>query len=162
MSEWMVHLVQRLQDTHQELHNHHGQHRAGLSRPSPQTPRSKRSPGQVSLDLTVIRSETLGPAQINLDLNTTIGSQSTENLAEVCTVNLMQVELPHTLTEPLEQDFLERKSRSTSSLLDSSLELNSQMCLQDKILLDQMELPEPPEAEPQREEDWCGCVGLRL
>ncbi|KFO35935.1 hypothetical protein H920_02657 [Fukomys damarensis] len=77
-----------------------------------------------------------------------MGTQYTESLAELCTVSTVQAGPPHTMMELLEQDFPERKSRSTSSVFDSSPELISQANPQDELVLNQLEPPEPAEAEP--------------
>ncbi|KFO35521.1 hypothetical protein H920_03081 [Fukomys damarensis] len=76
-----------------------------------------------------------------------MGTQSAESLAELCTVSTVKAGPPETVMESKEQDFLERKRRSTSSVFDSSPELISQVDPQDDLLLNQLEPPEPTEAE---------------
>ncbi|KFO35937.1 hypothetical protein H920_02659 [Fukomys damarensis] len=81
------------------------------------------------------------------------GNHSADSLAELCSVSTVQAGPPHTGMEPLEQDFPDRNSRSSSAVPDSSLEWNSQIDFIEELLLDQLEPPELPEAEPQDEED---------
>ncbi|XP_021103190.1 uncharacterized protein LOC101711783 isoform X2 [Heterocephalus glaber] len=95
--------------------------------PAPRCPETRESPGQVSRGLTFICSEAPNPLQVYVDLDTTMGNQYSQSLAEGCTASKVQANALHTLTEAPEQDFLDRKSRSTSSVLDSSLELNPQV-----------------------------------
>ncbi|XP_005399795.1 PREDICTED: mucin-1-like [Chinchilla lanigera] len=141
----------------------------GSAAPAPRRPETRGSPGQVSLGSATSHSEPSCPGQAHLDLATTIGSQSAESLAEVCTVSTVQAGPPHTLTEPLEPAFLDSGpspgpffldssradtstpqalmvGRSTAPVLDSALELHSQVEPQAELLL---EPAEPPEAEPR-------------
>ncbi|KFO35931.1 Mitogen-activated protein kinase 7 [Fukomys damarensis] len=76
-----------------------------------------------------------------------MGTQSAESLADLGTVSMVQAGPSHTVMESVEQDFPERKSRSASSIPDSSPELISQVDPQDDLLLNQLEPPEPTEAE---------------
>ncbi|KFO28712.1 hypothetical protein H920_09886 [Fukomys damarensis] len=76
-----------------------------------------------------------------------MGTQSADSLADLGTVSTVQAGPSHTVMESVEQDFPERKSRSASSIPDSSPELISQVDPQDDLLLNQLEPPEPTEAE---------------
>ncbi|KFO35514.1 ribonuclease E [Fukomys damarensis] len=76
-----------------------------------------------------------------------MGTQSAESLADLGTVSTVQAGPPRTVMESVEQDFPERKSRSASSIPESSPELISQVDPQDDLLLNQLEPPEPTEAE---------------
>ncbi|XP_010616466.1 uncharacterized protein LOC104858055 [Fukomys damarensis] len=119
----------------------------GSTGQDPKCPEARGSPGQVSPGSTLSRSKSLSPGQVH-GWDTTMGTQYTESLAELCTVSTVQAGPPHTMMELLEQDFPERKSRSTSSVFDSSPELISQANPQDELVLNQLEPPEPAEAEP--------------
>ncbi|XP_033618615.1 uncharacterized protein LOC104869818 [Fukomys damarensis] len=117
----------------------------GQVSPDPFTrcPEMRGSPGKVSLGQNFICSETPSPVQIYIDLATS----SADSLADLGTVSTVQAGPSHTVMESVEQDFPERKSRSASSIPDSSPELISQVDPQDDLLLNQLEPPEPTEAE---------------
>ncbi|XP_013377499.1 PREDICTED: formin-like protein 6 isoform X2 [Chinchilla lanigera] len=144
----------------------------GSAAAAPRRSETRGSPGQVSLGSATSHSEPSCPGQVHLGLATTIGSQSAESLAEVCTVSTVQAGPPHALTEPLEPAFLDSGpspgpffldssradtstpqalmvGRSTVPVLDSALELHSQVEPQAELVFHQLEPPEPPEAEPR-------------
>ncbi|XP_005385952.1 PREDICTED: amyloid beta A4 precursor protein-binding family B member 1-interacting protein-like isoform X2 [Chinchilla lanigera] len=145
----------------------------GSADPGPMYPETNGSPGRVSLQLAIICTEPPSPVQVCLDLTNTSGNHSAESLEEVCTLSMVQADGPHTLMEPLEPAFLGSScpspspslldsssatdisslqalmlARSTSSGLDSALELHSEGDPPAE-LLDQLEPPEPPEEELQ-------------
>ncbi|XP_033618616.1 uncharacterized protein LOC117285841 [Fukomys damarensis] len=109
--------------------------------PDPKGPETRGSPGRVSPGSTVSRSKSLSPGQVH-GPDTTMGTQSAESLADLCTVSTVQAGPSHAMMEALEQDFTERKSRCASSIFDSSPELISQVDPQDDLLLNQLEPPE--------------------
>ncbi|XP_023563972.1 proline-rich protein 12-like [Octodon degus] len=76
-----------------------------------------------------------------------IGSQLAESLAEICTGSTEPAFLDPSRADVSTPQGLMVGS-STSSILDSALELHSQGDPQAELPLDQLEPPEPPEEEP--------------
>ncbi|XP_010612353.1 uncharacterized protein LOC104855227 [Fukomys damarensis] len=137
-------------------------------------PEMRGSPGQVSLGPEARHFEKLSPGQEHLGLDTTIGNQEAESLAEVCTVTA-QAGRPHTPSKLLEQAFPDscpinrpsfqeptracisspqegRLKSSMSSVIESFLQLQSQVHHTGTLLLAQLERYEPTETEPKHEE----------
>ncbi|XP_063098151.1 uncharacterized protein LOC134474360 [Cavia porcellus] len=142
----------------------------GSLSPALRCPEARRSPGQVSLSSATSDSTTRRPGQI--------GSQPAESLADGCTASRVQADGPHSLKEPLEPAVLDscpRPStsslnsskgnistpqapmleRSTSSVLDSALEVCSHVDPQDELLLHQRESPEANDHESNDSLDTC-------
>ncbi|XP_010612358.1 uncharacterized protein LOC104855239 [Fukomys damarensis] len=143
------------------------------------------STGQVSPDPEALGPEMRGShGQASLGLETRhsekIGNQEAESLAEVCAVRTAQTGRPHTLSEPPEQAFpdscpingpsFQEPTRacisspqegslesSMSSVIESFLQLQSQVYHTGTLLLAQLERYEPTETEPKREEQ--GAAG---